>query len=85
MDTEKFYRACEIYSVSELEARDAIPSKKLKAREYRPSRAGLLPISRSRFYELIDEGRFPTPDAKLGRTPLWSGKLLQSALSHGPD
>jgi predicted DNA-binding transcriptional regulator AlpA len=45
----------------------------------RQGKPGLLPISRSRFYELLQEGRLPKPQ-KLGRRSLWREQDLIAAV-----
>ena len=67
MDTEKYFRASDIYSHP--------------ATRTRPARRGYLPIKRSQFYDLLKQGKMPAPDAKIGGTNLWSGSLLRSAVT----
>lgn len=71
MNTQKYYRANEIYS--------------MPARNNRPARRGVLPIGATHFYNLLAEGKIPQPDAKIGDKRLWSDSLLRSAVKISTD
>ena len=79
MDSAKFYRASEIYSVPEVKPRRAKDGK--PARKARACRRGLIPIGRTWFFHLRKTGKWPQPDAKIGDTELWAGSTIQKALS----
>ena len=86
MNTERYYRASELYSHPEIKARPARAEDSAKgikarlARRAHPPRRGILPIGKTQFERLRASGEFPTPDAKMNGRPLWTGKLLNSVL-----
>ena len=53
---ERYFRAAELYSHP--------------ATGNRPAKAGVLPIRRTAFYNLLKTGKFPPPDAQVGDTRL---------------
>lgn len=91
MDPERYYRASEIVSYPEIQARpareaDAANGIKARfARRYRPARRGLVPISETHFHRLRKSGKFPVPDAHVNDTPLWSSALLHDYLTSKPE
>ena len=80
-----FFKACEIYSNTELPELPAKKGVRKRVRRFRPARHGILPISRSQFYDWIDKGRFPAADSGSGDTPFWSRELLIDHLTVKPE
>ena len=80
LNAEKFYRASDLITYPEVEARDADPISGTPKRSYRPERRGVLPYSETHFYRLVKAGKIPPPDAEVNGTRMWSGKLLNSFL-----
>lgn len=66
MDSEKFYRASDIFSQN--------------ATATRPAKRGILPIKRTQFYALLKAQQFPQPDREIGNTRLWSASLIDDAV-----
>lgn len=67
MNTERYYRASDIYSSP--------------VKGERPARRGLLPIGATQFYKHLKQGEIPQPDAKIGSVRLWTGSLLRSTMN----